>query len=73
MGKKLAEAEARAKQGAAAHEKRVSQLEEELRDARRCEPCALMSAPGLALTLTLSLTMIRRPDQTVHTKDAEAL
>ena len=35
MGKKLAEAEARAKQDAAAHEKRVSQLEDELRDARR--------------------------------------
>ena len=35
MGKKLAEAEARAKQDAAAHEKRVAQLQEELRDVRR--------------------------------------
>ena len=35
MGKKLAEAEARAKQDAAAHEKRAAQLDEELRDARR--------------------------------------
>ena len=36
VGKKLAEAESRAKQDAAAHEKRVAQLDEQLRDARRC-------------------------------------
>ena len=36
MGKKVAEAEARAKQEAAAHDKRVALLEEELRDLRRC-------------------------------------
>ncbi len=35
MGKKVAEAEARAKQEAAAHGKRVAQLEEELSDVRR--------------------------------------
>ena len=38
MGKKVAEAEARAKQEAAAHEKRASQLEEELKDVRRRDP-----------------------------------
>ena len=38
MGKKLAEAEARAKQDAATHEKRAAKLEEELNDLRRRGP-----------------------------------